>query len=90
MRRIKLRLVRTRVTINPDLAKQVKLLAHRRGLSFKQALNEVIRRGLVPARQGNQPKYVIQPPPHFAATASSSSFQAGSSIVQHTTVDAGR
>jgi hypothetical protein len=38
--------MRTTVTLEPDLAKKVKALAHRRGLSFKQALNELIRRGL--------------------------------------------
>jgi hypothetical protein len=54
--------MRTTVTLEPDLAKKVKLLAHRRGLSFKQALNEVIRRGLAPAaRRDEQAKYVVQP-----------------------------
>jgi len=38
--------MRTKVTLEPDLAKQVRSLAHRRGVSFKQALNEVLRRGL--------------------------------------------
>jgi len=54
--------MRTTVTLEPDLAKKVKLLAHRRGLSFKQALNEVIRRGLAPAsRRDKQIRYVVQP-----------------------------
>lgn len=56
--------MRTTVTLEPDLAKKVKALAHRRGLSFKQALNEVIRRGLTsPARQESQPRYTLEPHP---------------------------
>jgi hypothetical protein len=54
--------MRTTVTLEPDLAKKVKALAHRRGLSFKQALNEVIRHGLSsPARQDAQPRFTVQP-----------------------------
>jgi hypothetical protein len=54
--------VRTTVTLEPDLAKKVKALAARRGVSFKQALNEVVRRGLTsPARQNAQTKYAVQP-----------------------------
>lgn len=56
--------MRTTVTIEPDLAKQVKALARRRGLSFQQALNEVIRRGLTAlARQDPQPRYTLEPHP---------------------------
>jgi hypothetical protein len=56
--------MRTTVTLEPDLAKKLKALAHRRGLSFKQALNEVIRRGLTsPARQDAQPRYTLEPHP---------------------------
>lgn len=54
--------MRTTVTLEPDLAKKVKALAHRRGLSFKQALNEVIRRGLTrPVQKGAQTKYTVHP-----------------------------
>jgi hypothetical protein len=54
--------MRTTVTLEPDLAKKVKALAHRRGLSFKQALNEVIRRGLTrPVQQGARTKYTVHP-----------------------------
>jgi hypothetical protein len=38
--------MRTTLTLDPDLAKKLKDLAHRRGQSFKQTLNEVVRRGL--------------------------------------------
>jgi hypothetical protein len=54
--------MRTTVTLEPDLAKKVKVLAHRRGLSFKQALNEVIRRGLsTPTRQDAQARFAVEP-----------------------------
>ena len=54
--------MRTTVTLEPDLAKKVKVLAHRRGLSFKQALNEVIRRGLAPPAHPDKPApYTVQP-----------------------------
>jgi hypothetical protein len=56
--------MRTTVTLEPDLAKKLKALAHRRKLSFKQALNEVIRLGLTsPARQDPQPRYTLEPHP---------------------------
>ncbi|GMU60402.1 MAG: hypothetical protein AMXMBFR34_21650 [Myxococcaceae bacterium] len=41
----------------PDLAKKLKDLAHRRGQSFKQTLNEVVRKGLsaqAPRREGKR------------------------------------
>jgi hypothetical protein len=55
-------LMRTTLTLEPDLAKKLKDLAHRRGQSFKQTLNEVVRRGL--AAQEARPKkarYVVTP-----------------------------
>jgi hypothetical protein len=54
--------MRTTVTLEPDLAKKVEALAHRRGQSFKQALNEVVRRGLTsPAQREAQARYIVQP-----------------------------
>jgi hypothetical protein len=38
--------VRTTVTLDPDVAAKLKALAHRRRTSFKQMLNDVVRRGL--------------------------------------------
>ncbi|MCE7873349.1 hypothetical protein DYH09_23645 [bacterium CPR1] len=38
--------MRTTVTLDPDVAEKLKGYAHREKLSFKQALNELIRRGL--------------------------------------------
>lgn len=39
-------MVRTTVTLDPDVAEKLKDYAHRGKLSFKQALNELLRRGL--------------------------------------------
>jgi hypothetical protein len=53
------------VTLEPDLAKKIKALAHRRGVSFKQALNEVLRRGLSApgglASQDARTRYTVDP-----------------------------
>lgn len=38
--------MRTTVTLDPDLATRLKALARERGVSFKEALNSVLRRGL--------------------------------------------
>jgi hypothetical protein len=57
--------MRTTVTLENDLARKLKALAARRGLPFKQVLNEVIRRGL----SGQEPapskpaRYVVVPQP---------------------------
>jgi len=54
--------MRTTVTLEPELARKVKALAHRRGLSFKQALNDALRRGLsVPARREVRKRYKVTP-----------------------------
>jgi hypothetical protein len=39
--------VRTTLTLDDDLAARLKELAHRRGISFKEALNAALRRGLL-------------------------------------------
>ena len=38
--------MRTTVTLDPDLAAKLKALARERGVSFKEALNGALRRGL--------------------------------------------
>lgn len=38
--------MRTTVTIDPELQARVKELARERGVSFREALNDVLRRGL--------------------------------------------
>lgn len=52
------------MTLEPDLAKKIKMLAHRRGLSFKQALNDVLRRGLAPALEPGDPRAPFRVSPH--------------------------
>jgi hypothetical protein len=54
--------MRTTVTLEPDLAKKIKALAHRRGTSFKQVLNDLIRHGLAsPVPEASQPRFVVEP-----------------------------
>ena len=38
--------VRTTITLDPDVAARLSLLQRERGLSFKEAVNETLRRGL--------------------------------------------
>jgi hypothetical protein len=38
--------MRTTVTLDPDLAARLKALARERGVTFKEALNSALRRGL--------------------------------------------
>lgn len=38
--------MRTTLTLDDDVARRVADLAHRRGLSFKEAVNTLLRRGL--------------------------------------------
>jgi hypothetical protein len=47
--------MRTTVTLDPDVAEQLKMLARRRNLSFKAALNSTIRAGLAAERGGSRP-----------------------------------
>jgi hypothetical protein len=53
--------VRTTVTLDPDTRLLVERLMQERGLSFKQAVNEAIRRGLAPQRTtGSEPFTVVR------------------------------
>ena len=56
--------MRTTVTLDPDVAEQLKTLAKRRNLSFKAALNSTIRAGLVAERGGGRPFRVDPWPMH--------------------------
>lgn len=47
--------MRTTVTLDPDVAEQLKALARRRNVSFKVALNSAIRAGLAAERGGSRP-----------------------------------
>ena len=54
--------MRTTLTLDPDLAKKLKGLANRQGQSFKQTLNDVVRRGLAtPARPSTGARYMVAP-----------------------------
>jgi hypothetical protein len=47
--------MRTTVTLDPNVAEQLKALARRRNLSFKAALNTTVRAGLAAERGGGRP-----------------------------------
>lgn len=42
--------MRTTVTLDPDVERLLKQVAHERGVSFKQALNDSVRAGALPKR----------------------------------------
>ena len=46
---------RTTVTLDPDVAEQLKVVARRRDISFKEALNNTVRAGLAAERGGSRP-----------------------------------
>lgn len=47
--------MRTTVTLDSDLAARLKALARERGVSFKEALNSVLRRGLAEGAEEARP-----------------------------------
>jgi hypothetical protein len=47
--------MRTTVTLDPDVAEQLKAIARSRNLSFKTALNNAVRAGLAAERGGVRP-----------------------------------
>ena len=55
--------MRTTVTLDPDVAARLKELAHRRRASFKETLNDVIRRGLSSQAGTREPsgRYIVEP-----------------------------
>lgn len=55
--------MRTTVTLDPDVAAKLKELAHRRRASFKETLNDVIRKGLSSQAGTREPseRYVVEP-----------------------------
>ena len=54
--------IRTTVTLDPDVAEQLKALARRRNLSFKAALNSAVRAGLAAERGAVRPYQVPSRP----------------------------
>jgi hypothetical protein len=55
--------MRTTVTLDSDVAAKLKELAHRRRVSFKKILNDVIRKGLSAQAGTREPseRYVVEP-----------------------------
>jgi hypothetical protein len=49
--------VRTTVTLDPDLAAKLQALARERGVSFKEALNSTLRRGLTGGGGSSKRRY---------------------------------
>lgn len=49
--------MRTTVTLDPDVAAKLRSLARERGVSFKEALNGVLRRGLQTGAAGSKRPY---------------------------------
>jgi hypothetical protein len=47
--------MRTTVTLDPDVAAKLKQMAREHGISFKEALNSNVRRGLEGGEAGSQP-----------------------------------
>ncbi len=50
-----MRLMRTTVTLDPDVVEELKAYARRRNLSFKAALNNAVRAGITAERGGAKP-----------------------------------
>jgi hypothetical protein len=54
--------VRTTLTLEPDVERLLREAARREQKSFKQVVNEAIRRGLAsPLPDGQRPRYVVSP-----------------------------
>jgi Ribbon-helix-helix protein, copG family len=54
-----LRDMRTTVTLDPDLAAKLRALARERGVSFKEALNSALRRGLASGEPRGRRRYRV-------------------------------
>jgi hypothetical protein len=52
--------IRTTVTLDPDVAAQLKALARQRNQSFKVVLNNTVRAGLAAERGGRRP-FKVEP-----------------------------
>lgn len=51
--------MRTTVSIDPELQTRVRDLARERGVSFREALNDVLRRGLAPPGRDRARRYEV-------------------------------
>jgi Ribbon-helix-helix protein, copG family len=52
--------MRTTVTLDPDLAAKLRALARERGVSFKEALNSTLRRGLTTGGGTSNRRYRLE------------------------------
>ena len=52
--------MRTTVTLDPDTEKLIRDLMRDRGVSFKQALNDAIPSGLMPAKRNGARRFIQQ------------------------------
>ncbi len=52
--------MRTTLTLDPDVARLLEEEAHRQRKSFKEVVNEAIRRGLMPAPSARQAPYRVK------------------------------
>ena len=59
--------MRTTVTLDPDVAEKLTRLAHARKASFKETLNDVLRRGLSGQETRKRKRFVVKP--HHATFA---------------------
>lgn len=54
--------MRTTLTLDPDVAQLLRVEAHRQQKSFKQIVNEALRKGLAPGTPRSRPKpYRVAP-----------------------------
>jgi len=53
--------MRTTVTLDDDVARRIKELAHKRRASFKTILNEALRRGLSAQESAARSRFVVEP-----------------------------
>jgi hypothetical protein len=55
--------MRTTLTLDPDVARQLKLRVAREKISLKRAVNEALRAGLARRRSATRVKYRVEPHP---------------------------
>lgn len=53
--------MRTTLTLDPDIAARLKALAHQRHVSFKEVVNQALRRGLDTPDTTHDEPYVVTP-----------------------------
>ncbi len=59
--------MRTTLTLDDDLVARLRELAHRRGTSFKQVVNDLLRRGVSTPYRSTRPERAFQVKPFRSA-----------------------